>query len=712
MTTKQLLTSESVTEGHPDKLADAISDSILDALLSQDPNSRVAVETMVTTGSVIISGEVTTTAIVDFGEIARNTIKEIGYTDPKFGMDYEDAGVWVSIHKQSPDISQGVTSSKNKDQGAGDQGMMYGFATNETPELMPMPIVYAHKLTKRLAEVRKKGLINYLGPDGKSQVTIEYEDNIPKRIDAIVIAQQHKEELSEAVLKMEILNKVIKPVCGKLIDKNTKIHINATGRFIIGGPEGDTGLTGRKIIVDTYGGIGRHGGGCFCVDKDTEYLTKEGWKNINSYKKGTMIAQWDNGKLEFVNPIKYVANPADKMFRFSSSSNVDMVLSQEHDMIYKTSKNKLNKKKVKDVIEQHNNSKTGFKGLIPVYFKYSNNLTGIKLTDDQIKLQVAFCADGTILKKEKKTYGRIRIKKENKIKRLTDLLKSTNITYTLTDDKEFKIFWFNPPIKDKSLYNCFKYTNSKQYNIIAKEVFLWDGDEKTRVFRTTNKEDADFIQFIFMSVFNKSSSILIDDRLGEEYGSNNQYKRKSISYSVYAKKNAYIGLKNKSGKEERTIIKEFKPKDKKMYCFNVPSGMLILRRNNRVFVTGNSGKDPSKVDRSGAYMARYVAKNIVAAKLADKCEVQISYAIGVAEPTSVYIDCFGTNKIPEEIISKGVMKVFDFRPQAIIKTLNLRRPIYKATSAYGHFGRSEKNFTWEHTDKASILKKLKGGHKN
>src|SRR3989344_9162528 len=250
------MTSESVTEGHPDKICDQISDAILDNLIVQDPYSRVAVETMVTTGSVHVAGEVTTRGFADVQQIARRVLKEIGYTNPEFGMDCEDAGVWVSIHGQSVDIAQGVNSDKNKEQGAGDQGMMYGFACNETEELMPMPIIFAHKLTKRLAEVRKSGIIPSLGPDGKSQVTIEYKDNKPYRIEAVVIAQQHKEDIEEDELRQSIFENVIKPVCGKMLDNNTKVHINATGRFVIGGPEGDTGVTGRKIIVDTYGGVG------------------------------------------------------------------------------------------------------------------------------------------------------------------------------------------------------------------------------------------------------------------------------------------------------------------------------------------------------------------------------------------------------------------------------------------------------------------------
>lgn len=366
------------------KICDQISDAILDNLIVQDPFSRVAIETLVTTGSVHVAGEVTTRGFADIQAIVRRVLKDIGYVDPRFGIDSEDAGVWVSIHGQSPDISQGVTATDYKDQGAGDQGMMYGFACNETPELMPLPIILAHKLTKKLSEVRKHGLIKDLGPDGKSQVTVEYENGKPLRIEAVVIAQQHKEEISENELKKEILEKVIKPVCSSMMDEDTKIHINATGRFVIGGPEGDTGVTGRKIIVDTYGGVGRHGGGCF------------------------------------------------------------------------------------------------------------------------------------------------------------------------------------------------------------------------------------------------------------------------------------------------------------------------------------SGKDPSKVDRSGAYMARYVAKNIVAAGLADKCEVQIAYAIGVAKPVSVMVDTFGTGKVSDEKIAELVKKHFDLRPKAIIENLNLLRPIYRKAAAYGHFGRDDPDFTWERTDKTEDLERDAG----
>jgi S-adenosylmethionine synthetase len=380
MAKKTFVTSESVTEGHPDKICDQVSDAILDCLIGQDPESRVAVECLVTTGALIVAGEVTTNGFADVQVIARGTLKDIGYTDPEFGIDHEDAGVFVSIHRQSPDIAMGVNSSDDKKQGAGDQGMMYGYACRETPELMPLPIMLAHKLTRRLAEVRKAEVVKGLGPDGKSQVSVEYEDGVPKRIDAVVISTQHVADKTVDELRREIRAHVIDPICGDHLDADTKYHINPTGRFVIGGPEGDTGVTGRKIIVDTYGGVGRQGGGAF------------------------------------------------------------------------------------------------------------------------------------------------------------------------------------------------------------------------------------------------------------------------------------------------------------------------------------SGKDPSKVDRSAAYSARWVAKNVVAAGLADRCEVQLSYAIGVADPTSVNVDTFGTSTIPEEEIVARIKRDFDLTPAGMIRDLDLRRPIFKQTAAYGHFGREEPDFTWERTDKAELLK--------
>ena len=387
MTDRYFFTSESVTEGHPDKICDQISDAILDDLLRQDPDSHAAIETLTTTGTVHVAGEITTTGYSDIQKIVRDTLREIGYTDPRYGIDCEDAGVWIAVHGQSGDIARGVKQSKKHAQGAGDQGMMFGFACNETPELMPLPIMLAHRLAAKLAEVRRRMANHAMGPDGKSQVTVEYRDGKPLRLEAVVIAQQHICDVSEEELRKLIREQVVQPVCGKFLDAKTKIFINATGRFVIGGPEGDTGVTGRKIIVDTYGGMGRHGGGCF------------------------------------------------------------------------------------------------------------------------------------------------------------------------------------------------------------------------------------------------------------------------------------------------------------------------------------SGKDPSKVDRSAAYACRYIAKNIVAAGLADRCEVQLSYAIGVADPMAVFVDSFGTGKIADAEIAKLIRVHFPLRPSAIIEHLKLKRPLYKKTAAYGHFGRYDPDFTWEKTDKAAVLKAAAKGFK-
>lgn len=383
--TNYLFTSESVTEGHPDKIADQISDAILDGIIAQDPDARVACETMVTTGMAIVAGEISTSCYVHIPQVVRETIKEIGYNDSSMGFDWETCAVITSIDEQSPDIKRAVNERPDHEQGAGDQGLMFGYACSETPELMPLPIILAHRLTKRLAEVRKKKILDFLRPDGKSQVTIQYIEGKPIRVDSIVIAAQHSETVSDITLREGILEEVIfKVIPEELRDKNTKYYINTSGRFVIGGPKADCGLTGRKIIVDTYGGVGSHGGGCF------------------------------------------------------------------------------------------------------------------------------------------------------------------------------------------------------------------------------------------------------------------------------------------------------------------------------------SGKDPSKMDRSASYMARHIAKNIVASGLAEKCEVQIAYTIGRAEPVSLMIDTSGTSKISPDRIAEIVHELFDLKPKAIIRYLDLLRPIYKKTACYGHFGRNEPEFTWESTHRAEELRRAAG----
>ncbi|MBT4651102.1 methionine adenosyltransferase [Candidatus Woesearchaeota archaeon] len=388
MANRYLFTSESVTEGHPDKMCDQISDAILDAIYKEDPQARVAVECLTKTGFVVVAGEVTTKTYIDVQKVVRDTVLDIGYDKPEFGFEGSTCGVLAAISEQSPDISQGVSEGEGlyDEQGAGDQGLMFGYASNETPEFMPLPIILAHKLTKRLASSRKRGEVWYLRPDGKSQVTVEYENGVPKRVDTVVISTQHHPDVDLETIRRDMVEKIIKPICADWIDEDTKYFVNPTGRFVIGGPVGDAGVTGRKIIVDTYGGHGSHGGGAF------------------------------------------------------------------------------------------------------------------------------------------------------------------------------------------------------------------------------------------------------------------------------------------------------------------------------------SGKDPSKVDRSASYYTRYVAKNVVAAGLADKCEVQVAYAIGVSKPVSILVNTFNTNKIPEEKIIQAVEQTFDFRPKAIIDHLNLRRPIYRKTAAYGHFGRDDPDFTWEKIDKVEALKQAVGNN--
>jgi S-adenosylmethionine synthetase len=383
-----LFTSESVTEGHPDKIADQISDSVLDAIFEQDPYGRVACESLVTTGLILVAGEITTTASIDFQKVIRNVVRGIGYTNAEFGFDAETCSVLTAVHEQSPDIDQGVSEGKglHEEQGAGDQGLMFGYACDETPELMPMPIMLAHRIVKRLAEVRKNGTLPFLRPDGKSQVTVEYVDQRPTRVDTVVVAAQHDPRVSLPQISEGVLEHVIKPVIPPAMLEHKKVtyHINPTGRFVIGGPMGDCGLTGRKIIVDTYGGMAGHGGGCF------------------------------------------------------------------------------------------------------------------------------------------------------------------------------------------------------------------------------------------------------------------------------------------------------------------------------------SGKDPTKVDRSASYMARYVAKNIVAAGIAQRCLVQLAYVIGVADPVSVMVDTYATGRVDEDLLVKAVREIFPLKPAGIIAHLDLRRPIFRRTAAYGHFGRSEPEFTWERTDKAEELRQAMG----
>ncbi len=825
------ITSESVTEGHPDKICDQISDAILDNLLAQDPNSRVAVECLVTTGTVHIAGEVSTRGFFDAQRIARQVLKDIGYNDPRYGIDYEDAGIWVSIHEQSADISQGVSGNigENKEQGAGDQGMMYGYACNDTEELMPLPIILAHKLTRRLAVVRKTGIIRGLGPDGKSQVSVEYENDTPKRLSTVVIAQQHVDDISEEFLRKEILEKVIKPVCKGYIDDETKIFINSTGRFVIGGPEGDTGVTGRKIIVDSYGGVGRHGGGAYCLTGNALVNTEKGLIAIIELKNKTnnltiktdisptKAELWlDNGEMETLNIV------TKDGYKLEGTKNQNIrVIDKRGNYIWK----RLDEIKDNDYIAIQRKNRLFGKGFDTSSFTFKhkkgtfrkNNFNfANSLTDDYSYLLGLLIGDGNCMMN-----GGIAICvcEEEMKKKVQNL-------YKKLFGKEGKIFghWaFFGGIELRAFLEFLGLEKKRSWgkrvpksifespeNVIAKFIRgLFDTDGTVRTTGRNNnsidiklsstsedlikevqqlllnfgiisniqkvivKENIAFIKgrqihslrdIYHLKIKGLESVKVFKEKIGfglERKNSilnsidlslksdriiiPNQRERikrlwNKLPSSIKQKDECKIGRLTRSNKGKTTKeltyykLKKFldsyakffegdhdfeylrtffimnhyytKAKDieeniKSVYDLTVPGAHNFIANG---FVCHNSGKDPSKVDRSGAYMARYIAKNIVASGLADKCEVQLSYAIGVSKPTSVNINCFETNKIPEEKISRLIYENFNLTPRGIIESLNLKRPIYRKTAAYGHFGRNDSDFTWEATDKAEILR--------
>ena len=768
---KYVITSESVTEGHPDKVCDQISDAILDNLLAQDPDSRVAVECLTTTGTVHVAGEVTTRGFLDVQRIVRQTLKEIGYTDPRFGIDCEDAGVWTSIHGQSADISQGVTKTENKEQGAGDQGMMYGYASNETEEYMPLPIILAHKLSKRLAFVRKNKMIEGLGPDGKSQVSVEYEDDKPKRITNIVIAQQHIDDVSENELRVDILEKVVKPVCKDFMDDDTMIYINATGRFVIGGPEGDTGVTGRKIIVDTYGGVGRHGGGAFCLTGNSLINTERGLLQLKELKdktdglivktdiSPTKAEQWlDNGLMEAVKILTKdgyeLEGTKNQCLRVIDENGnyawrrIDEL--KDSDWIAIQRKNRLFGKKF-------DTSSFAFVHK-PSTYRKNTFFFPEHLTEDYAYLLGLLVGDGNCMMD-----GGIAICvcEEEMKKNIQDL-------YKKLFGKEGKIFGHWAFFGGVELRAFLEYLGlKKQYSWqkeVPKSIFesssevvaaflrgLFDTDGTTRKtgrnndsldikLTTTSFDLAKGVQQLLLNlgIISNIQTVNSVDKVSEIKGRKiishrilyhirikglegvKSFKEK-ISFGLSRKKEILnsinLSLKTDKLKIPNQIERikrlwnklpsnikqkdEFKlgriarsPKGKatkeltysklkqlldgysnyfegdldfeylrSLYLMNhyytkiegiensmsqvfditVPGAHTFTANG---FVCHNSGKDPSKVDRSGAYAARYVAKNIVAAGLADKCEVQLSYAIGVAKPTSITVNCFGTNKIP------------------------------------------------------------------
>lgn len=674
----RILTCEQVSDGHPDKICDQVADAIVTDCLVHDKDSRVAIECLLKDSRLIIAGELTSKHQPDYRKLVGDVLERIGKGKTEYGrMEIiNPLDVALMVREQSPDIALGVDKG-----GAGDQGIMFGYATNETPELLPVPFAVATKFLRLLKNHPSK----MFRADAKAQVSFDYSSG---RITTFLCSVQHSPDVEVSDFRHIIEGMMVLAACEYGLNGDFVKLVNPTGRFVVGGSFADCGVTGRKLACDTYGGIGRIGGGAHCVDGDTEFLTPHGFKKIRDYQKGDLVGEWDFGKLNFVEPLAYIVGEAGVMYHIQSSDALDMVLSENHDVVMVTSKGNVIKKQVKQLFE-NGGIKNGNHGFIPIAFRYSKEKGNLQMTDDEIRLQVAFCADGTIIRERSR--DRVRVKKERKKERMRELLLSCGINYTETEDGEFSIFWFTPPMRSKSLHSCFWETDSKQLKVIADEVQLWDG--VAGKYRTTHKEDADFIQFVFMAAYGTNASIRTDDRVGGTYGNGNLYERKSVCYEVYRKHCTKTQIKESLFTNATMTCELFYPDDSKMYCFRVPSGMLVLRRNNRVFVTGNSGKDPSKVDRSAAYMARKIARDIVQAGYAEQCEIQIAYAIGMEHPVSVNVDCFGTEYQPLDFIQAYVGDSYDLTPRGIINRLHLLDVDYNLVSSYGHFGKP--GLPWE-----------------
>ncbi len=686
----RIITCEQVSCGHPDKIADQIADAIVTDCLKHDKNSRVAIEVLLKDNHVIIAGELTSTYKPDYTELVYDVFdsigfEKLGYADSVHSHSYDKVSVGpdikVLVREQSPDIALGVDVG-----GAGDQGMMFGYATNETVELLPIPFMVATKFL----EILKNHPSRMFRADAKAQVSFDYDNG---KITTFLCSVQHSPDVEVSDFRHVIESMMVLAAAEYGLNSDFEKLINPTGRFVIGGPYADCGVTGRKLACDTYGGVGHIGGGAMCVDGDTEFLSTEGWKPIRDYC-GDLVGQWENGKLSFVKPDAFIKNPADGLLHITSSDVLDMVLSPMHDVVLETSKGGIIKKHATLLFDE-NGVKNGNHGFIPTSFTFDGegcNHTGLALVDDLIRLQVAFCADGTILQHEEKWTGRVRVKKQYKKHRMRYLLNETGTEYKETEDGDFSIFYFCPPYVSKRMSECFREANSLQLKVIADEVQLWDGEDA--VFRTTIKAEADFVQFAFMAAYGTNATISADDRVGETYSvGGKEYVRKSVLYKVHSTNRTKFQIRHGKKGAGHCEVEAFEASDGMMYCFSVPSGMLVLRRNNRVFVTGNCGKDPSKVDRSGAYMARKIARDIVLAGYADKCEVQIAYAIGVAKPVSVYVDTFGTEYQDKQFIEQYVKDTYDLTPRGIIDSLGLLDVDYNKVSSYGHFGK--KDVPWE-----------------
>ena len=573
---KRLITSESVTLGHPDKVCDRISDAILDECLKQDKDSRVACETIANTGLIVVFGEISTKAYVPVEEIVRETIKEIGYTDPTLGFDYSNVAILSNITEQSPDIAQGVdkvTEDKYESIGAGDQGIIFGYANDETEGYLPFSIYYAHRLAERLQYVREEGILPYLRPDGKTQVTVEYDDDKLIRVDNVVVSAQHSEDVSLDNIREDIIEKVIKPVIDeKLIDENTKYYINPTGKFVIGGPQSDSGLC---LAEDSLVSL---------LDKGLTPIKdiKVGDKAITESGIANIIEFYDNGEKDTLVLTDNFGNKIE-----ATPNHPFRVLDKNEKIVWK----RADELKQGDFLIRKNT------GLIDEDFDLIN------WVDKPYKNTV------------KELFGNIEYDKEDIVKELTK--------YESKDEESYMKLKY--AIENDLVF-------SKLEKIEKSQAHTYD--------ITLDDDTHAFVANGFI-VHNTGRKIVVD------------------SYGGYSK-------------------------------------------------TGGgafSGKDPTKVDRSAAYMARYVAKNIVASGLAKECEIGLSYAIGVSHPLSIFVDTFGTGVLSDDKLLEIIEKEFDFRPAAIIDHLDLQRPIYKETSSYGHFGRDLENFTWEKLNKVEDLKK-------